>query len=92
MPSSKMSWVEKRVLELARSGQLPQLKYFNILNRHWNWQNGFRTPTYSADHHLHLSYERDFETATGRSILRAIHSNSVSSPSDALFEDLDING
>lgn len=58
--------IETFIRRSWRRGELSGLKYFNVLNRHWNiqswtsWnqaQNGTIQPTYSSDHHLHLSME-----------------------------------
>jgi hypothetical protein len=55
-------WIRREI----RFGRLKGLKYFNVLNRHWNYQTwtnynmakgGTLRPKYSVDHHLHLSFE-----------------------------------
>lgn len=49
-----------------RRGELSGIKYINVLNRHWNIQTaanwakamaGTLQPTYSGDHHAHVSME-----------------------------------
>ncbi|GLZ81418.1 hypothetical protein Afil01_62250 [Actinorhabdospora filicis] len=73
VPEARKTWVRDQILKLARSGELPQLKYFNIAGRHYNQNNNFSSYVRSDDQHLHLSYERTFEESTGRGILRAMH-------------------
>lgn len=71
VPASKKAGLRDAILKRARSGKLPQLKYFNIGHRHYNQADNFKTYVYSGDDHLHLSYERTYETTKNRSILKA---------------------
>jgi hypothetical protein len=57
---------EKWLRNEIRAGRCKGIKYFNVLNRHWNmqtWSNyyamqrGTLAPKYSGDVHLHVSYE-----------------------------------
>lgn len=59
---------EKWFLSRLRAGHYPQVKYWNILHRHWNRRTvkagkPFAKSSYSADHHLHLSIMPDGEYA-----------------------------
>jgi hypothetical protein len=55
---------EKWFLSEVRAGRR-NIKYFNILNRHWNRQNGnFGYSVYSGDSHLHLSFLPGKETVS----------------------------
>jgi hypothetical protein len=55
MPDATARSLERHLLTHLRAGRYKEVKYFNILNRHWNRQNGFRFAQSSGDHHLHVS-------------------------------------
>jgi hypothetical protein len=66
MSDAHLVLLEKWLRAQWRNGAAGEVKYVNILNRHWNLQtqagwakakSGQIRPTRSTDHHLHLSYE-----------------------------------
>lgn len=66
MTETNLDLAETFIRRSWRRGELSGIKYFNVLNRHWNiqtWANwesakaGTLQPRYSGDHHLHLSME-----------------------------------
>lgn len=66
MTNINLDLAETFIRRSWRRGELTGIKYFNVLNRHWNtqtWDNynkaktGTLQPRYSPDHHLHLSME-----------------------------------
>jgi hypothetical protein len=61
MRDATASRLERYMLTHLRAGRYKEVKYFNILNRHWHRQNGFRSAESSGDHHLHVSIMPDYE-------------------------------
>lgn len=66
MTSADLGLAERFIRLSWMRGELTGIKYFNVINRHWNiqtWDNykkakaGTLQPRYSPDHHLHLSME-----------------------------------
>lgn len=60
---------ERWFLKQLRAGRYPNMKYFNILNRHWNRKRGWADAVFSKDDHLHLSFIPGAERANS-TILR----------------------
>jgi hypothetical protein len=55
MRDATASRLERHLLNNLRAGRYKEVKYFNILNRHWHRRNGFKSALSSGDHHLHVS-------------------------------------
>lgn len=60
---------ERWLLKQLRAGKYPNMKYFNILNRHWNRKSRWASAVFSDDDHLHLSFVPGAERANS-TILR----------------------
>lgn len=54
------------ILELARDGELPWLKYMNFAGRSYAFADGFKAAARNPDHHVHLSvFSDDLGTSIG---------------------------
>lgn len=48
---------ERWFVKQLRAGKYRNVKYWNILHRHWNQKLGWAKATYSSDDHLHISFD-----------------------------------
>lgn len=72
---SRLPDFERWLLAALRAGKYKEVKYWNILNRHWNVSNRFKSAFYSGDHHLHMSFMPGWEN--GRSSILVDFFNEV---------------